>query len=230
MSTDEIPRIFPLGNGALTVEFGRELSVALNESAIALANYFDANPFPGYIECAPAYASTTIFFNVPLVRRSHPEYRTAFDAVKELVESILPIYEIAPTVEGRRVEIPVRFTEEAGPDLSIVAEANGLTEQSVVDLFLSVDYRVYMIGFLPGFPYMGEVDERIAVPRKTSPRLKVPKGSVGIGGRQTGIYPFDSPGGWQIIGRTDLSLFDPAKRDPCLLEAGDTVRFVDIAG
>jgi len=230
MTTDEIPRIFPLGNGALTVEFGRDLSVSLNESAIALANYFDANPFAGYIESAPAYASTTIFFDVPLVRRSCPDYQTAFDAVKHMVESILPMCDIATTVEGRHVEIPVRFTEVAGPDLSIVAEFSGLTEQKVVDLFLSVDYRVYMIGFLPGFPYMGEVDERIAIPRKTSPRLRVPKGSIGIGGRQTGIYPFDSPGGWQIIGRTDLYLFDPVKRNPCLLEAGDTVRFVNIDG
>jgi len=107
-----------------------------------------------------------------------------------------------------------------------VAAKAGLSADAVVDLFTGTSYRVYMIGFLPGFAYMGEVDERIAVPRRSSPRLKVPKGSVGIAGRQTGIYPLESPGGWQIIGRTEVELFTPDDHSPCLLRPGDNVRFV----
>jgi KipI family sensor histidine kinase inhibitor len=120
------------------------------------------------------------------------------------------------------MEIPVDF---GGEDLNVVAEFSGLSTSGVVEIFLSRQYRVYMLGFLPGFAYMGEVDERIAVPRRATPRTKVPKGSVGIAGKQTGIYPFESPGGWQIIGRTPVEMFAPDREEPCLLRPGDIVRF-----
>ncbi|HEX8638388.1 MAG TPA: 5-oxoprolinase subunit PxpB, partial [Pyrinomonadaceae bacterium] len=126
---------------------------------------------------------------------------------------------------ARLVEIPVYFDDESAPDLRFVAETNNLSPNEVIEIFTSQIYRVYMLGFLPGFAYMGEIDDRIAAPRKTSPRLKVPAGSVGIAGRQTGIYPFASPGGWQIIGRTDVDLFTPNRENPTYLRAGDSVKF-----
>ena len=118
------------------------------------------------------------------------------------------------------------FDEVSGPDLPLVAAKSGLSVNEVVELFTSSAYRVFMIGFLPGFAYMGEVDERIALPRKQQPRQVVPKGSIGIAGRQTGIYPLESPGGWQLIGRTEVELFTPYAERPTLLQPGDLVRFV----
>lgn len=125
-------------------------------------------------------------------------------------------------------EIPVDLSAAAGPDLEFVARSTGLTVREVVDIFLERTYRVYMIGFLPGFAYMGETDRRINVPRRETPRTEVPKGSVGLAGSQTGIYPLRSPGGWQIIGRTEAELFTPRSADPVLLRAGDQVRFVEV--
>ena len=218
--------IFPLGTGALTVEFGREISVELNRKAIALAEYFAASPFEGYIESVPAYASTSIFFDVPTVRRAFEGYVTAFDAVATIVNTILPLLNAAEDDNGRPVEISVSFSKEDALDLKLVADVANLDVSDVIEIFTAATYRVFMIGFLPGFAYMGEVDDRIAPPRKASPRTKVPAGSVGIAGRQTGIYPFESPGGWQIIGRTDVKLFDSASDRPCLLRSGDMVRFV----
>jgi KipI family sensor histidine kinase inhibitor len=125
------------------------------------------------------------------------------------------------------IEIPVCFDERYALDLNFVASSNDLSPDKVIEIFLAVTYRVYMLGFLPGFSYMGEVDRRIATPRKSSPRLKVPKGSVGIAGKQTGIYSLESPGGWQIIGRTDIELFTPQAESPTFLHAGDSVRFYE---
>jgi KipI family sensor histidine kinase inhibitor len=127
---------------------------------------------------------------------------------------------------GRTFEVPVSYGGEFGPDLAEVAAFAGLDEAAVIELHIGVRYRVFMLGFLPGFAYMGRVDNRIAAPRKASPRFRVPAGSVGIAGVQTGIYPRESPGGWQIIGRTTIPLFDLSKSPPALFAPGDTVRFV----
>lgn len=134
--------------------------------------------------------------------------------------------EAQPLSDQRRVEIPVVYGGNAGPDLQVVAERAGLRAQQVVELHSSVDYVVYFIGFQPGFPYLGGLDERLHTPRRAEPRVSVPRGSVGIGGSQTGIYPLAAPGGWQLIGHTPLSLFDPHQQPPVLLRPGDTVRFV----
>lgn len=220
------PKIFPLGDGALTVDFGNTISVALNDRAIALASYFGSNPFPGFIEAVPAYSSVSIFYNLAEVRGTFSEFETAFDAVLEIVNASLDRVRSEIGIVTRTIEIPVDFGSDAAPDLDHIAARGGLTVEETVGIFTSGTYRVYMLGFLPGFAYMGEVDERIAVPRRDSPRLKVPRGSVGIAGRQTGIYPLESPGGWQIIGRTNLEMFAPHAETPCLLAPGDTVRFV----
>jgi inhibitor of KinA len=130
------------------------------------------------------------------------------------------------SADARTVEVPVSYGGGDGPDLAAVAAFAGCPEDEVIRLHTATEYRVYMLGFLPGFPYMGLVNEKIAMPRLDSPRLRVPPGSVGIAGLQTGIYPFESPGGWRIIGRTALRLFDESRPDPFLFKAGDRVRFV----
>lgn len=224
------PRFISLGDSALTVELGNVISVELNEIAVALSDRLMRDPFPGFIESVPAYASTSIFYDLGEVRLSFPEFPNALSAVRRIAELTLADLGAAAPVEHSMIEIPVRFDVESGPDLSLVAEINSLSPESVLEIFTGTVYRVYMLGFLPGFSYMGEIDERIATPRKSTPRALVPKGSVGIAGRQTGIYSLASPGGWQIIGRTDLEMFTPDAPWPCKLSAGDRVRFVPVEG
>jgi len=219
--------IFPLGDSALAVEFGSEISVALNKKAIVLSDHFKQNPFAGFIETVPAYASTAIFYDLIEVRRQFPEFSTAFDAVKSLAENALKNLNEATSDDARLIEIPVSFDGNDAPDLPEIARSANIDSEEIIEIFTSRTYHVFMLGFLPGFAYMGEVDERIAVPRHKTPRAKVAKGSVGIAGRQTGIYPFESPGGWQIIGRTDVELFSPNSDPPCFLHPGDSVRFVN---
>jgi inhibitor of KinA len=221
-------KIFPLGENALTIDFGNEISLELNSRVLQLADFFGRGDFVGFIEIVPAYSSLTIFYDVFKVRKHFPAFQTAFEAVKALVENALPNLHEIEFVEPRLIEIPVRFDAESALDLDSVAAENNLTREEVLEIFLARTYRVFMLGFLPGFAYMGEVDERIATPRKPAPRLKVPRGSVGIAGRQTGVYPFESPGGWQIIGRTTQELFTPHAENPTFLQAGDWVKFYEV--
>ena len=223
------PKILPLGDNCVTVDFGNEISLELNSKALHLAAHFESRPFPGFIESVPAYSSVSIFYNLAEVRRNFPEADTAFDAVRELVTQALGRSGDQRLTNERVVEIPVDFGAGSALDLKFISRHAGLSPSEAVDLFTSSTYHVYMLGFLPGFAYMGTVDDRIAVPRKDSPRSRVPKGSVGIAGRQTGIYPFESPGGWQIIGRTDLEMFMSDADPPCRLTAGDQVRFVPLS-
>jgi inhibitor of KinA len=220
-------KFFSLADNALTIELGSVISENLNRRAIKLSNYFEQNKFPGLIETVPAYASVTIFFNILSVRRAFPEFTTAFDAVKKLAENALENLKNIPEKAPRLIEIPVSFDAEFALDLEFVAKENDLKTREVIEIFTAKTYRVYMLGFLPGFSYMGEVDASIATPRRQTPRLKVPKGSVGIAGRQTGIYSLESPGGWQIIGKTDVGLFTPEAENPCFLQPGDTVKFYE---
>ena len=219
-------RIFSLGESALTVEFGTAISEDLNKKAIALSEHFLKHPFPGFIESVPAYASATIFFDPVAVRRNFPEFETAFDAISDMALTAIATSQERTETLSRIVEIPVRFDLGHEFDLDFVASTNRLSTDEVLEIFTSTVYRVYMLGFLPGFSYMGEVDERIATPRKEKPRTHVPAGSVGIAGRQTGIYSLASPGGWQIIGRTDVEMFTPNADLPCYLRPGDSVSFV----
>jgi inhibitor of KinA len=225
MSDDQI-RIFSLGDSALTVEFGNTIAIPSNEKAIALSKFFEDNPFPGFIESVPAYASTSIFYDLNKTRKNFSGLPTAFEAVKHLATNAIESLGDYQTASSRTIEIPVHFDQEAALDLDHVAHQSGLAVQEVIELFVSTTYRVFMLGFLPGFTYLGEVDDRIATPRKETPRLAVPKGSVGIAGKQTGIYSLASPGGWQIIGRTDIEMFTPSEETPSFLRAGDMVKFV----
>ena len=219
-------RIFPLGDNAITIEFGNEVSLDLNQKALALADHFASNPFPGLIESVPAYASTTVFYDIARVRENFPEFNSAFAAVNILSEIAASHLDGTPSPTTPTVEIPIQINEEVSLDLNELSEWSGLDTKEVIEIFLDRTYNVYMIGFLPGFAYMGEVDERIAIPRRQTPRLKVPPGSVAIGGKQTGVYPLESPGGWHIIGRTEMKMFDAENKNLCPIRPGDQVRFV----
>ena len=219
-------RIFPLGDSALTIEFGNEISLHINDKAHALARHFAAHPFPGLVEAVPAYSSVSLFYKTTVVRDAYPGSLTAFAALSSIAEKAAENLELIPATERPIVEIPIQISDTLSPDLEGLCEFSKLNRIDVLDIFLAGTYRVYMLGFLPGFAYMGDVDERIAAPRLKTPRTKVPKGSVGIAGKQTGIYPLESPGGWNIIGRTDLDMFDPSSPEPCLLRPGDEVIFV----
>jgi inhibitor of KinA len=225
---DTQPKILPLGEKAVVVQFGNVISTDLNHKSICLAEYLSANPFTGYIESIPAYASTTIFFDVVAVRRQFENFDSAFEAVSGILRSALEEMTSIDTPERPVIEIPTIFGNRSGPDLNFVSETSGISPSEVIGLFTSTVYRVYMVGFLPGFGYMGEVDERLSMPRKQRPRQAVPKGSVGVAGRQTGIYPLESPGGWQLIGRTEVELFTPQNKSPTLFQPGDRVRFVAV--
>lgn len=221
-------RIFSLGDSALTIEFGDTISESINERAIALSEYLEASRFPGFIETVPAFASTTIYFDLIEVKRSFRGFTTAFEAVADLVSRAATSMDQKPSEKARRIVIPVDFSSSAALDLDFVSERASVSREELIRIFTSSEYRVYMLGFLPGFTYMGEVDPRIASPRKETPRTKVPKGSVGIAGSQTGIYSLDSPGGWQIIGRTTVEMFTPEGALPTLLQPGDMVTFTPL--
>jgi inhibitor of KinA len=224
--TTQLPKIKPLGESAVVVEFGEVISEELNDRAISMANELNSRPFLGFIESFPSYSSTTIFYDLLLVRKSFPEFLTTFSAVESLLQKRLSTLIQEELANNTIVEIPVDFSSQSGLDLESVAISCGITVNEVIQIFTSRTYRVYMIGFLPGFPYMGEVDERIRLPRRQQPRLKVPKGSVGIAGSQTGVYPLETPGGWQILGRTEIEFFLPSAASPSLLKPTDRVRFV----
>ncbi len=214
------PLIQPAGDSALLVTFCRVIDLATNRQAQALARSLAAHRLPGFIEAVPGYSTVLVHYD--LLALSYPE-------VEAWVRACLPEGdgEFAPP---RKVEIPVRYGGADGPDLGFVAAHNRLTPAEVIHRHAARAYPVFMMGFTPGFPYLGGLDPAIAAPRLATPRSRVPAGSVGIAGEQTGIYPIDSPGGWRIIGRTPLRLFDPQRDPPFLLEPGDLVCFVPLAG
>jgi inhibitor of KinA len=219
-------KLFPLGDNALTVDFGNIISAELNDKVLQLQAYINKNPFAGMIETVAAYSSLTVFYDVATVKKYCELQTTAFEFVKHFVETALDNLETDKSKITRFIKIPMIVSAEDSLDLDFVARHANLTNQQVIELFTQQTYRVYMLGFLPAFAYMGEVDAKIAAPRRESPRLKVPKGSIGIAGRQTGIYPFDSPGGWQIIGKTNVEMFMPNAETPSYLQTGDIVQFI----
>lgn len=210
-------KIRAMGDAALLVELGNVLDVTLNARVHALARQMET--VHGVIAVVPGYTTLLIEYD--------PETCTG-DTLTNNVARTLELQTDEGDEPARVIEIPVRYGGEFGPDLEFVAQQNGLTTNEVIFIHTGGLYHVFMIGFAPGFPYLGIVDEKIAAPRLESPRKRVPAGSVGIAGRQTGIYPRESPGGWRLIGRTDVQLFDPFSEPPVLLRAGDRVRFVAV--
>ncbi len=222
------PKISPFGENALLVSFGDEISVELNEKVLSFADSIGKNSFAGFVETVSAYNSCAVFYEVFEVRKNFGDFLSAFETVKKIAEKILQNLESTEKLNRQIIEIPVNFDAEHALDLEFVAEINNLSKNEVIEIFTNRIYRVFMLGFLPGFAYMGELDEKIAVPRRENPRTRVPQGSVGIAGRQTGIYPFASPGGWQIIGKTDIELFSPNFKKSAFLQAGDSVKFISV--
>ena len=206
---------------------GNVISESLNQKALAIQKWLLAHPFEGLKDCLVAYSSLTILYNPAVIKKYYQPDSTVFEWVAGRLREA---FEQGVYISADRrdiIRIPVCYEEAYGPDLAALAEQKQLSVSEVVNIHTSRIYNVFMIGFLPGFSYMGEVSESIAVPRKQSP-TQVMAGSVGIAGTQTGIYPLNSPGGWQIIGRTPLKLFDPFVPEPVKLQAGDQVQFFAI--
>ena len=213
------PRILPVGDAALVVEFGEEIHPDIHRRVLALDHALAADPFPGLRETVPTYRSLLVYYD---------PRQLSWDEARRLVANALARNTDTPMPEPREVEIPVVYGGEFGPDIGFVAAHTGLSEEEVVRLHTSVTYTVYMLGFAPGFVYLGGLPEALATPRLPTPRPSVPAGSVGIAGLQTGIYGLSTPGGWRLIGRTPLTMLDLNRQPPTLLQPGDRVRFVRI--
>lgn len=214
-------KIRECGESMLLVELEPAIDPIVNERAIQLAARLRGRAARGVRDIAPGYCTVGVHFD-PL--------QTDLSALEQAIQAEFTAIETIDTIADRApIDIPVEYGGEAGPDLAAVARFAGCSEDEVIRRHTQRIYRVYMLGFVPGFSYMGRVDPSIAAPRHRVPRVRVPAGSVGIAGGQTGVYPIDSPGGWQLIGQTSAVMFD-AKRDrPSLLAAGDLVRFVAVA-
>ncbi len=210
-------RQFPVGDSGLLIHFGDEIDLSTNQRVHALDGRLRAHPIEGVIETVPAYATLLVHYD-PL--------QLTYAQVSDWVRAESARVESAAPRKPRRIEVPVRYGGENGPDLHFVASQHSIEAEEVARIHASRDYIVYMMGFTPGFPYMGKLDDAITAPRLETPRTHVAAGSVGIAGAQTGIYPIDSPGGWRLIGRTSLSLFDLQANPPFVFSPGDAVRFV----
>jgi KipI family sensor histidine kinase inhibitor len=211
------PRLLPAGDSALVIELGNEISEECNARVVSLSE--EIRDMTGVVEILPTYRSLLVYYDPSLIE---------FDEIKELSKEKWKTLKTLE-IKGKVFEVPVCYDDDFGPDLSFVAQHSNMSEEEVIRIHCSGNYRVFMLGFLPGFPYLGGMDERIAAPRLEKPRTKIPAGSVGIAGKQTGIYPLDSPGGWRIIGRTPVKMYDPEAKDPVPIRAGDTIRFVRIS-
>lgn len=223
-------RIYAIGDAAAAVQFGSEISPLLQQKVRAFARVIEEEPFTGCLEYTPAFTGVTVFYDPFLVYQAYgEENESPFDIVTKLLKDRLKRMESRESPAARRVTIPVCYGGDYGPDLAFVARYNNLSEREVIHLHSSGTYPVYMIGFAPGFPYLGGLPARLNTPRRSSPRAAVPAGSVGIAGSQTGVYPISTPGGWQLIGRTPVRLFQPARKEPSFLSAGDIVVFKPIA-
>jgi inhibitor of KinA len=208
-----------MGDRGLLLEFGEEISHEVNERVRRMALAIQAEAIEGIIETVPTYCSLLIIYN-PLI--------LPLNELKKRVHNIEEGLQETPFPEPKLTRIPAVYGGVYGPDLEFVAEYHQISREEVVRLHCSKPYFIYMIGFMPGYPYMGELPEALIMPRLKTPRLSVPKGSVAIAQKQTGIYSMESPGGWQIIGRTPVELFNPEKDPPALLQMGDLVQFYQI--
>lgn len=211
------PPILPLGEAAWTVALGDTVGLELLHRVTALAQRIRVEGIPSVIEIVPAYAAVTVFFDPRT-----GDANALRDRLAEL--AVLPSEQSSPSAAAPAplITIPVRYD---GPDLVDVAKATGLSEAEVVRRHVAPEYRVYLLGFAPGWAYLGDLDPGLVLPRRTQPRTRVPAGSVAIGGAQTGVYPLVTPGGWHLIGSTQVKMFDPGREPAALLSVGDRVRF-----
>lgn len=210
-------RFLLTGDTSLSVEFGNEISEEINAQIRAFTIALEKSDIPGLIELVPTYRACMIHYDPGVI---------AYAALRKRLTGVLDHLDSIAIPPSDVLEIPVLYGgEEMGPDLAFVAAHAGLSEQEVVKIHTSAEYLIYMLGFTPGFTYLGGMSERIAAPRLQQPRVRIPAGSVGIAGKQTGVYPIDSPGGWQLIGRTPVKMYDPKRETPILPKAGQYIRF-----
>ncbi len=220
-------KIVSCGDHAVTIDFGNTIDETINNYILHLFHHLKQKNIPGIKDILPAYSSLTVVYDVITIHKiiSTPD---AYIWITQQLEMILQQKQGDKFEEPRIINIPVCYEEQFAPDLHELAAHKNITPESVGKVHYSKPYRVFMLGFLPGFAYMGTVEKIISMPRKTKPRLKVPEGSVGIAGLQTGIYPMESPGGWNIIGQTPIKLFDANKPGGALLQPGDHVHFYPV--
>jgi inhibitor of KinA len=222
-------RIVAAGDSVLVVEFEERIDPIVNDRTIACAGALQRAAISGVRDVVPTYRSVAIYFDplrtngAELMARAEVEARAVSSRTSDSLEP-----NRSPVMMSPPVRIPVCYGGELGPDLADMAAFAHMDETEVVRTHAASTYRVFMVGFVPGFAYLGVVDERIAMPRRASPRLRVPAGSVAVGGVQTGVYPMETPGGWRVIGRTPIKPYDPGRVDPFLMKAGDTVEFYPI--
>lgn len=213
------PRLLELGDAALTLEFGERIDPAVNARVMAARDVLAAAALPGITDLVPTYRSLTVHFD-PLATDRSALIEHLHAAAEAMQKSALT---------GRYFEIPVRFGGADGPDLDEVAKTTGRSADEIIDTLCGLELRVYLIGFLPGFPYMGDLPDWLRLPRRATPRTAVPPNSVAIAGPQAAVYPWQSPGGWHLLGRTTVQMFDADNAErPALLAPGDTVRFVRV--
>ena len=213
-------KIYTAGDSSVLIEFGQEISPEINAQITALVRLIKAQHIEGVTDMIPAFVSLLINYDPRVV---------SYAGLRARLEKLLKLEISGETSESRIFEIPVCYGGEYGPDLQNIADHAGLTPDEVIKIHSAKDYLIYMLGFLPGFSYLGGLDDRIHTPRLANPRIRIPAGSVGIGGSQTGIYPLDSPGGWQLLGMTPVKTYDPEREVPILFEAGDYIRFVPVS-
>lgn len=208
------------GDSALVIELGNEISSNINFKLKKITEFLDKLNKKGIKDLLPTYRSIIIYYN-PLV--------LSFTEIKKLVEENCKFENSEEEkIEKEIVEIPVLYGGEYGPDIENIAKHNKLSVEDVIKIHTSGEYLIYMLGFTPGFPYLGGMSKEIATPRLKEPRTKIPAGSVGIAGEQTGVYPIESPGGWQLLGRSPLNFFNPKSEKPFLLKAGQYIKFISI--
>ncbi len=213
--------VVPAGDQALALEFENRIDPEIN-SKVRAADYYltRESKLEGLLETVPTYRSLLVYYD--------PDVWNYVD-LKEILLNIGEHLKDVAIPNPETLEIPVLYGGEYGPDIDYVAEHNNLTIEAVIEIHHSSTYLIYMLGFVPGFPYLGGMSSKIATPRLENPRTQIPAGSVGIAGSQTGIYPLESPGGWRLIGRTPLKLFDPSKEDPFLPKPGHYLKFYPIS-
>jgi inhibitor of KinA len=216
--------IFPLGDSALTIDFGNIIDEDINKKVLQLFHHLKSARNQCIIDLVPAYSSLTVYYDVADL---YDTGKTSFEHMADEIEKMLSLDSIITDQKANYFEIPVCYAEKFAIDLAEMSKQKGLSPEQIIQIHTSKVYRVYMLGFLPGFTYMGEVDDRIAIARKPTP-VKLFAGAVGIAGRQTGIYPLESPGGWQIIGRTPVEIFRKEKEQPVLFQPGDEIKFYPI--
>lgn len=213
------PRILPSGDCAVLVEFSDSISEEANRKIRALYDNIQKEKIKGIVDLVPAFCSLLVSYDPKLI---------SYRSLCTQLERCLSMASSVESTQKKVVAIPVCYEEEYGPDLKFVAEHAGLSIQEVIEIHTSREYLIYMLGFQPGFPYLGGLDERIFTPRLSTPRTLIRAGSVGIGGEQTGLYPLASPGGWQLIGTTPVKAYNPKKTPSIPYEAGDYIRFYPI--